>query len=765
MRLYVSFQHWKNRKYLRRIFLSVTIGVTLLMLATVISVQHYSEKAITNLQMAEDIKTLNQINYNINLMSDMVKASATHLYNNPDYYDLLHGEKFEDQQLLIRKLVSFNNVVSSSSFLHSAILYNGVQEQFYADSPSLLELANDDIVKHYIESNPPILKLDPIYSDNQIKLFMMAYYDSWVMPSRHNSAVILTIRPEWLFKNIEMINSVGGQESEQLLFVMNKDGELFTASPAEEERSEGFRTIIFNYIQQTGNQEGFFLTEHEGKKYSISFLTAKEVGWKIITVQSYDKLVGNLETLRETTIGIGLSLLIVSVILSIIVTLRIYNPISKVIHQFRNQNEDQGVAQDEIKFMTQRYRDISNENFQLKHNVAKNYHLRRMVMDSSSYNQNEMKEVITEYDLKLGEHSSHILFFIQIDNYEHIMQRPNVYDNSLYKFALSNITEEVIGAFYPCEAFDLRNDHIVAIINRGEHGELDEEQLKEMAQRIQQVTLNYYKLTLTITVSDPFTGYGNMSDHYERCIYLSKYRLAYGGESIITSKLVQVNEESEAMRVSNDLEAKLIEQIRANKREQYEETLQDIFESIQKMKYNNMINSVLQLIHMTSDFIQTMNEMKVSKVQRDTKVLYQEVLDKETLDEIQELFKDIFHELSSTDDDSYQKNKYLIEGIKGFIEESYSDLNLNLEFIANHLKMSPGHISKLFKQTEKLSITDYINELRLLRTLTLLEETELSTKEIMALVGFGSESYFYRLFKKRFGVTPKQYQLKSSMDE
>ena len=769
MKVYSMLQHWKNRKYLRRIFLSVTVLVTLLMAATIISVQLFSEKAITELQMAEDMKTLNQINYNINLISDMVKSTVTHLYHNPDFNDLLYGSEFHDQQLLIRKVENFRKVIGSSSFLNSAVMYNGVQNRYYATVTDQSELGNRDVVQYYLDrkSDIPILKLEPIYIEDQIKLFMMAYYDIWTLPSLQKSAVIITIRPEWLFENIEMINTLGGQGREQMLFVMNEEGKLFNTSSTDNEGSEKFRSVIMDYIQETGNQEGFFLTEEGEEKYSISFLTANKVGWKIITVQSYDKLVGNLATLRKTTTGIGITLLSVALILSLLVTLGIYNPISRVVRQFRGLQNGQsaGGDQDEIMFMTQRYQAISNENFQLKHNVAKHYHLRQLVMDSSSYNHAEMKEVIKEYDLKLGEEASHVLLLIQIDHYEQIVQNPSMYDAGLYKFAVTNITEEIISAGYLCEVLDLRNDHIAAIINLGDKDAEHAAQLRGLASSIQEITRNYYRLSLTITISDPFTGYMNISDYYERCLYMSKYRIAYADERVITSELIQTNEDSNVLRVQAQLQEKLLEQIKANQSGQSEETLQAIFNEIRGMKYSNMINSVLQFVHLISDFITTMNEMKLYKVQVDTKDLYQEVLEKETLDEMQQLFRVMFRSLGSSDNEVLQKSMYLIENVKSFIEESYQDLNLNLEFIASYLKMSPGHLSKVFKQTENESITDYINEVRLGHTLKLLNETDLSAKEIMGLVGFGSESYFYRLFKKRFGVTPKQYQLKSSMRE
>lgn len=53
---------------------------------------------------------------------------------------------------------------------------------------------------------------------------------------------------------------------------------------------------------------------------------------------------------------------------------------------------------------------------------------------------------------------------------------------------------------------------------------------------------------------------------------------------------------------------------------------------------------------------------------------------------------------------------------------------------------------------------EYLNEVRLERAKELLDNSELKLKEIIDEVGFGSYPYFFSLFKKKYGMTPKEYQ-------
>ncbi len=61
----------------------------------------------------------------------------------------------------------------------------------------------------------------------------------------------------------------------------------------------------------------------------------------------------------------------------------------------------------------------------------------------------------------------------------------------------------------------------------------------------------------------------------------------------------------------------------------------------------------------------------------------------------------------------------------------------------------------------QVSIPEHINEIRMQKTVEWLESSKLSVNEIMLKVGIENESYFYKLFKKKFGITPREYVLQN----
>ena len=71
---------------------------------------------------------------------------------------------------------------------------------------------------------------------------------------------------------------------------------------------------------------------------------------------------------------------------------------------------------------------------------------------------------------------------------------------------------------------------------------------------------------------------------------------------------------------------------------------------------------------------------------------------------------------------------------------------------------SESHFMKYFKQYAGMPFIQYLNDYRLTRAGEFLQNTEESVTQIALKCGFENLSYFNRLFRRKFGVTPGQYR-------
>ena len=70
---------------------------------------------------------------------------------------------------------------------------------------------------------------------------------------------------------------------------------------------------------------------------------------------------------------------------------------------------------------------------------------------------------------------------------------------------------------------------------------------------------------------------------------------------------------------------------------------------------------------------------------------------------------------------------------------------------------------KFFKTYTGKGFTEYLNDYRLARAAEMLRATDLSLLEIAARSGFENFSYFNRMFKRKYGISPGKYRdIKSS---
>ena len=99
----------------------------------------------------------------------------------------------------------------------------------------------------------------------------------------------------------------------------------------------------------------------------------------------------------------------------------------------------------------------------------------------------------------------------------------------------------------------------------------------------------------------------------------------------------------------------------------------------------------------------------------------------------------------------------LTKSIISYIREHYSD-NVNMDVLEKHCTYSKYYISRVFKDVTGNSVMGYLNEVRIFGAKHLLERTEDSISEIAQSVGFESQSYFGKVFKKHIGITPVQYR-------
>lgn len=91
-----------------------------------------------------------------------------------------------------------------------------------------------------------------------------------------------------------------------------------------------------------------------------------------------------------------------------------------------------------------------------------------------------------------------------------------------------------------------------------------------------------------------------------------------------------------------------------------------------------------------------------------------------------------------------------------YIEENYH-YPIKLEDISNETNLHKNYVCRLFKKVTANTVTDYITYVRICEATELLK-TDIPLSEIAYKVGFSSQSYFNKVFKKYMFYTPSEYK-------
>jgi AraC-like DNA-binding protein len=108
----------------------------------------------------------------------------------------------------------------------------------------------------------------------------------------------------------------------------------------------------------------------------------------------------------------------------------------------------------------------------------------------------------------------------------------------------------------------------------------------------------------------------------------------------------------------------------------------------------------------------------------------------------------------SCESEAVRKIEQSIAYMLGHLDES-----LQVATLAARANISPSHYFALFKRQTGCAPIDCFIRLRMQHACRLLDETQLSVKEVAATLGYNDPFYFSRIFKSVNRVAPSEYRL------
>jgi YesN/AraC family two-component response regulator len=115
------------------------------------------------------------------------------------------------------------------------------------------------------------------------------------------------------------------------------------------------------------------------------------------------------------------------------------------------------------------------------------------------------------------------------------------------------------------------------------------------------------------------------------------------------------------------------------------------------------------------------------------------------------------HKIEDSDSFGNLEQRF-VNKLNVLIKDNLGNPDFSVEKLAEHLNISRVQLYRKVKALMGISISDYINNIRLEKAKSMLESTSLTIAEIAYTIGFSSPNYFSTAFKNMYGTPPGSFR-------
>ena len=106
--------------------------------------------------------------------------------------------------------------------------------------------------------------------------------------------------------------------------------------------------------------------------------------------------------------------------------------------------------------------------------------------------------------------------------------------------------------------------------------------------------------------------------------------------------------------------------------------------------------------------------------------------------------------------DRQTENK-MVQNVMDYINSEYPSIT-SLTDVASHAHISKEYLCQLFKKETGITVSHYLNGVRIQNACEILKKGEANIMETAMLCGYNSSMYFCKMFKSIVNMTPKEYR-------
>ena len=753
-------------KYRGEYFKTITKIVMMLAIASVVtgsvSMFFFSKQMIDKGTHENTVLMLKQIENDANSVDRLISNFAGDLLNDKDIYSLMNSYRSNQEEYYHSFYKIMHGTLYTNGLINEVYVYNVNSGRVYSTSGYLtLKEAglNEVIVRDGgIKKGVPVFRMAS-QGKNKGKIVCTFFYSNKRLGVGYNESFLaIDIAIDEILGNFA--NSLAQKDSEVILTDSSYTVQWESGSENESVHYDNLGSIE-KLVKKSALNDNYKI-HRNGTNYMVTAVNYDKYDWVIIYITSMQGMYSQVGIMTLCWLGITGILVAIGVVLAKRAAHYIYLPVQNTMIQLKDVIGAESGAKHEYQELQLMKQSIINSQKKLKNleqnqwrekKSRSNAVLRKLLEQSLGITEEQISLLNEVFDSNLQLDAPSLLGMIEFPT----DCCPPKEDEGVFLPIIENIFTEKLRETFVHLICVIANQSVVFVINQ-----IDQEQegtACEIIKDAKQIFEEISKQRIHITVSRVYTMLSDTSEQYQEILLLSRYHILQFKQGIITPEVVHKNQQNPVTRYSGKLDEKLKEAIFVRNPGLLEEVLGEIRKELSQLKYDNILGSLLHFIEYTQELVNEINSSKLFPVPVDLGPIREQIFRSAVLDELLARYRECMVEFMKNEEGKKEHTQVkMLETVKSYIDENYANPDICVQSIADKFKMSAKYLSYSFKEYTNVSILVYLQKKRLEAACGLLENTTLSISDIVFRIGLENENYFYTLFKKNMGVTPKQYR-------
>lgn len=478
----------------------------------------------------------------------------------------------------------------------------------------------------------------------------------------------------------------------------------------------------------------------------------------LVWLISYRQLTGSMTRVGFLFLGIGLLVAIIVLLLALLMSNRVYNPIGEMVRTASEEGlPSEAMARQlentELYSIAQTYQTMVQR---LNH-----INLRKEQEDLAAYlisreKTAKLPEWVEETYAKPGVRIRVVV--MRLSDIQDLHSNNTEEAIAFEMETIKTIVEQTLRELGNVLVLPVDHEFIAAILFSEES--VTEERVTVASQHILEVTGELIHIGMDVGISEEkgeTEGFTELNLMYQMARAATAYRFIYGMGAVVT-------EGEMAQRALNGEQApsseELIQRLRQSDRTGFSAEYRKIVGELKKLSIQKAQDALMEIAGQMQTYRNSLQYRFEPLTKKDYEVLAGQLASYEYMDDVEEWFFRMAEEIWLILERNRQTGREdVVEKAIAYLQSNYGNPNISAQYLADKYRITPSYFSRLFHEKCGCTFPDYLVALRIERARELLLEREnLSIQEICELVGYSNASYFTTSFKKKYGMTPGQFR-------